>query len=163
MTIPILPDLRDRYELTTLETGMFRLKLKLPPVEAPQPLDIDMQQLTGLLPFVPHRRFRRLQVPEPAQARRPADSGHRRGSDTDHPGDLPNRSPLPPQSHNPIPRHLFGRLDRGRSRAPVRHGLFHSPSTEPFPPSPLTHTGGLRRLAHRPSLFADSSAQQLST
>src|SRR5256885_876124 len=60
------------------------------PIEASQALDIDMKQLSGVIPFVTLRWSRRLEAPEPAQSLTAADPGYRRRTDFGQGGDLSN-------------------------------------------------------------------------
>ena len=133
------------------------------PIEASEALDINMKQLSGVIPFVTLRWRSRLEAPEPAQSLTAADPGYRRETDPGQHCDLSNRSTLLAQSDDLSPELRFGRRVRVRPRAAVRQRLILRGAPDPLPPSPITDTGGRRRLVHRPALFGDSFEQQCST
>src|ERR1700756_2422669 len=106
--------------------------------------------------LVPHGYGDGLELSQPAQASRPANARHRRLTHADCQRDLSHGAPLAPQLHHPIAGLLIDDPTMVRSRAPVRQRLPGQRASDPLTPPPVTDTDGLRRLAHRPSLFADS-------
>ncbi len=109
---------------------------------APQLLDVEMQQAAGPRPLIALHRDRGLELPQAPQALAPEQAGDRRGAELQHLGDLRPRPALPAQTLHPAHQQ-----PRGGSRTPAR-------PTRPIGQARL----GLGRvagqpLAHRP--FAD--------
>ena len=91
--------------------------------EAAEPLDVQVDQLAGMLALVADHRRGRLQVPDPVQAGGPQDPAHRGRRDPDLAGDLLAGEPLAAKGDNPRRR-----LGRRRAMELVRpRGAIHQP------------------------------------
>jgi hypothetical protein len=87
------------------------------PADAPQLLDVHMDQLAGAISLVPVIGWLGIEVLEPRQAMTSQDAGHR-GRAQAH----SSRDPGPGLSPPPHPQHLFNSIRMGLSRHPTRRG-----------------------------------------
>ncbi|MDP2052873.1 MAG: hypothetical protein Q8L75_04500 [Acidobacteriota bacterium] len=77
------------------------------PGHASEPLQVDVQQVADVRPFVALHRRRRLEEGDAIQARPRQDAGDRRARHAEGGTDLPRRRPGPTERHD-------RRLERGR-------------------------------------------------
>jgi hypothetical protein len=132
-------------------------------VESAQALDIHVEQLTGSLAFVANRRRRSVELLETTEAGGAADTCGGRHADGNGLGNLSNRLSLLSQREDSAACSDVGRRRRVRARAAIGQGFAGLRSPHPLAPATVTHTGGRRRRAHRPSECADSFVELLST
>jgi len=132
-------------------------------IKTAQALDVDVKELALPLPFVPHRRRRSVELLESVQTGRATNACSSRRTDPDRLSDLSNGEPLSPESKDSCSYFRRCRMRRVRSRAAVSERLVGIGASQPLSCSTVAHTDALRRRAHRPSLFAHSFDQQLST
>jgi hypothetical protein len=131
-------------------------------LDAPELVDVDVDQLAGMAALVAVRRLRWLQPRQLAQPDPRQDARHRGERHREHLGDLRPGHAQPPQRGDRLHAVLAGsrRLARRRRRAIAQARLALGPvAAHPLAGGADAHFGGLGRLRERPLLLDDALAE----